>query len=140
MKRILFPIVRDVSHLLVPTVIKLATSLDAEVHALHITAPTDAYLKSRMISDQDWLKSFVDKYFAGHKVKVAEVVPGDPAEEIISYAEKHGIGMIIMGTHGRKGFDRFYFGSVVEHVVAQASAPVLSINTLKIDKLDVDLK
>jgi len=39
--------------------------------------------------------------------------------------------LVVLGTHGRKGLDRFYFGNVAESVVARSSVPVLSINIEK---------
>jgi nucleotide-binding universal stress UspA family protein len=52
---------------------------------------------------------------------------GDPYEEIIDYAETEGVDMIVMGTHGRSGLDRFLLGSVTEKVVRTADAPVLTV-------------
>ncbi|AAV47178.1 universal stress protein [Haloarcula marismortui ATCC 43049] len=52
---------------------------------------------------------------------------GDPYEEIIDYAETAGVDMIVMGTHGRSGLDRFLLGSVTEKVVRTADAPVLTV-------------
>ncbi len=35
--------------------------------------------------------------------------------------------MIVMGTQGRKGIDRFLFGSTAERVVRRAPCPVLTV-------------
>ncbi len=35
--------------------------------------------------------------------------------------------MLVMGTHGRSGLDRFLLGSVTERVVRTADAPVLTV-------------
>ena len=61
-----------------------------------------------------------------------DVVLGDPAEEIVKYANEHDIDMIVMGTHGRKGLDRLVFGSVAEKVVKMSPVPVLTLNPHKI--------
>jgi nucleotide-binding universal stress UspA family protein len=53
---------------------------------------------------------------------------GDPATEILKYARDHGIDLIICGTHGRSGFDRFALGSVAEAVVRKAPCPVLTVH------------
>lgn len=57
-----------------------------------------------------------------------KVISGDIAEEIIQYAISNDIGLIIMGTHGYKGFERIIFGSVADHVVKNACCPVMTIN------------
>jgi nucleotide-binding universal stress UspA family protein len=56
------------------------------------------------------------------------VVTGDVAEEILQYAEKNDIGLIVMGTHGYKGLERIMFGSVADKVVKNSCCPVLTIN------------
>ena len=73
------------------------------------------------------LQEFVDEVFQDRRVE-AKVLPGDPAEEILNYAQSEGMDLIIMGTHGRKGIDRIIFGSVAEHVIKKSPIPVLSVN------------
>jgi nucleotide-binding universal stress UspA family protein len=50
-----------------------------------------------------------------------------PAEEIVRYAEQEGMGLIVMGTHGRVKVDHFLMGSVAEKVVRTAPCPVLTV-------------
>ncbi|MCD6568273.1 MAG: universal stress protein [Dehalococcoidia bacterium] len=57
------------------------------------------------------------------------VMEGYPAEEIVDYAEKSDIDMIIMATHGRTGVRRWALGSVADKVVRAASQPVVLIRT-----------
>lgn len=57
-----------------------------------------------------------------------KVISGDIAEEIIQFAITNNIDLIIMGTHGYKGFERIIFGSVADHVVKNACCPVMTIN------------
>ena len=46
---------------------------------------------------------------------------------IVRTAEEEGIGLIVMGTHGRTGLDRLLLGSVAERVAHQASMPVMLV-------------
>jgi nucleotide-binding universal stress UspA family protein len=55
------------------------------------------------------------------------IVMGVPHEEIISFAKKNKVDMIVMGTHGRKGIDRILFGSTAAHIVRFAPCPVLTV-------------
>jgi len=55
------------------------------------------------------------------------VLLGVPYEEIIKFADKEKIDLIIMGTYGRSGLDRFIFGSVAERVVRKAPCPVMTV-------------
>ena len=49
------------------------------------------------------------------------------AEEILSYAEKNQINLIIMGSHGRTAIAHFLLGSVAERVVQMAKCPVMTV-------------
>jgi nucleotide-binding universal stress UspA family protein len=51
---------------------------------------------------------------------------GDPADEIVNFADKEQCELIVMGTHGRTGFKRLLMGSVAEAVVRRAQCPVLT--------------
>jgi nucleotide-binding universal stress UspA family protein len=52
---------------------------------------------------------------------------GDPSSAIVSYAEDHGIDLIVMATHGRRGFRRYRLGSVTGEVVRRSTCPVLTV-------------
>jgi nucleotide-binding universal stress UspA family protein len=55
------------------------------------------------------------------------VISGIPYEEIIKQAEELNAGLIVLGTHGRKGLDHILFGSTAERVVRNAPCPVMSV-------------
>ena len=50
---------------------------------------------------------------------------GDPGRTINSLAEEIEAGLIIIPSHGRKGLNRMFLGSVAERVVRHAHCPVL---------------
>ncbi len=52
---------------------------------------------------------------------------GNPKAEILATAEEWDADIIILGTHGRTGFDHFISGSVAESVVRKAKCPILII-------------
>jgi nucleotide-binding universal stress UspA family protein len=52
---------------------------------------------------------------------------GTPAGAIVHMAEKEGVDMIVMPTHGRTGLLRMLMGSVAEEVVRKAKCPVLTV-------------
>ncbi|MGM0546062.1 MAG: universal stress protein [Bacteroidota bacterium] len=51
---------------------------------------------------------------------------GNPAQSIVEEAEN--FDMIVMTTHGRTGFSRFFLGSVSEKVLRMSHVPVLIVN------------
>jgi nucleotide-binding universal stress UspA family protein len=54
-----------------------------------------------------------------------EVILGDPAEGIASYAEHSSAQLIVIPSHGRRGLTRLLMGSTAERVVRLAHCPVL---------------
>ena len=57
----------------------------------------------------------------------AEVIMGKPADSIAEYAEKHGVDLIVIATHGRSGVSRWVHGSVADKVLRSACVPVLMV-------------
>lgn len=53
-----------------------------------------------------------------------EVIVGIPNEQIAEYTNDNDIDLIVMGTHGRSGVNRFLLGSTTEKVLRRASIPV----------------
>jgi len=82
----------------------------------------------------DWcvLKVQLDAIAAGIKgVAVdARLAEGEPAVVIVDLARETGADLIVIGSHGRSGLSRLLMGSVAEHVVRNASCPVLTVKTL----------
>lgn len=52
---------------------------------------------------------------------------GDPARVIAGLAKKFRAQMIVMGSYGRTGFQRFVLGSVAERTLRYAECPVLIV-------------
>ena len=62
---------------------------------------------------------------------VSEVIVEDePAAGIIAEAVRIGADAIVMGSHGRRGLQRLFLGSVAEHVVRHSPIPVLVVREL----------
>jgi nucleotide-binding universal stress UspA family protein len=58
---------------------------------------------------------------------------GVPPDSIVESATKQGCDLIVMGTHGRRGWAWLRFGSVAEAVLRQAPCPVLTVKTPKFE-------
>lgn len=69
----------------------------------------------------------LSKQFEGVKEVFTFSRIGSPKQEILAVASEWAADLIIMGTHGRTGFDHFISGSVSEAVVRRASCPVLVV-------------
>jgi len=63
---------------------------------------------------------------------------GDPAQEIIQYAARAGMDLIVMGTHGRTGLERLLRGSVAEKVMRDATCSVLVVKLPRAQPREMD--
>lgn len=57
----------------------------------------------------------------------ATVLMGNPAEEIVRYAEGQSADLIIMASRGKSGFSRWDIGNIAEKVIRATNVPVMLI-------------
>ena len=143
-------------HILVPTdfsklsdaaaayAAKLAIALQASLHIQHVVVDplasgwavdvaqlpgllerTAAEARERL--DTKLKTVLTDEERAALSVVESSVGTGQPADEIVEYADTHGIDLIVMGTHGRGGVEKMWLGSVTEKVLRKAHCPVLAL-------------
>jgi len=59
---------------------------------------------------------------------------GSPAEQILAAASELGAGLIVLGTHGRRGLAHVMLGSTAEKVVRLAECPVFVVRETRTAK------
>jgi nucleotide-binding universal stress UspA family protein len=55
---------------------------------------------------------------------------GDVHDELLGIMSSEGIDLVVMGTHGRRAFERFLLGSVTERMLRKSAVPVLTVSHL----------
>jgi nucleotide-binding universal stress UspA family protein len=101
------------------TAVRYARPFGARIHLLHVWAPGEVEV-TKLLADA--------AAQAGSDVPVAVAATGgDPAHEVLRYAARHQIALIVVGTHGRTGVSRVLLGSVAERVTRGATCPVLVV-------------
>ena len=114
----------------------LAKESNATLYLLHIAKVPTADMDVPLPFDADprWEHEARAKLGAiaaenlGSEVRYQiEVRSGLPAADIVRAADDLGADLIVMATHGRSGLAHFLMGSVTEHVIREASCPVLII-------------
>ena len=75
---------------------------------------------------QKSMNALLAEQFAGMDA-TGVILVGRPSEELVKLAEEKGASLIVMGTHGRAGFDRLLFGSVAHEVVRAAPCPLMTV-------------
>lgn len=118
----------------------LADALSAEVSLLHVVSGADAAGLSGVpgLVSAGWLEDEMaarDGVLAPRQREAEalglparrKVTLGAPAESIIAEAEAEQADLIVVGTHGRRGFRHVLLGSVAEAVIRRAPCPVLAV-------------
>lgn len=106
-----------------------------EIDLLFVVEPVPSGLYQSRQEAHEKLVAWGKEYLAGAVKRLADdgvtakpvIIEGNPAVMILEYAEKNGIDLIIMSTHGRSGPSRWAFGSVTDKVVRSSNVPVLVI-------------
>ena len=70
------------------------------------------------------LQTFLAPVEAAGIATHALVEEGNTADHILAVAERMPADLIVMGTHGLRGFERWLLGSVTERVLRRAACPV----------------
>ena len=126
----------DVANAAANHAISLADGTDAAVHVVHAvdTAVTSTLDESAAVLAglEDDGRAAVDAVIeradgAELRSVQASVLSGTPARSILDYTDEYDVDLVVMGTHGRTGLERYLLGSVTEKVVRLADVPVLSV-------------
>jgi nucleotide-binding universal stress UspA family protein len=88
------------------------------------SSPIEPGERKRMVSRLAEIGASARGAGVGVDVRVTE---GRPITEIVRVAKEIGADLLVMGTHGRSGFDRLVLGSVTEKVLRHAPCPVLTV-------------
>jgi len=107
-------------------------SRDEDLHALYVAPAPGANSPTAIWGEYDdagvrrRAKKALDEALAEAFGEVQRhVVIGDAGDEIVGFAADVGFDLIVMPSHGRRGFQRWLLGSVTERVVRLAPCPVL---------------
>lgn len=121
----------------VETGIEISKMSGAKLYAIYVIVPT-----THSPRDFGWEKAAMEHFrtegekatgFVEDAGKAAGVevesllLEGHPADKIVEFAEENDVDMIVMGTLGKTGLDRFLLGSVAENVVRHSKVPVLVV-------------
>jgi universal stress protein A len=81
-------------------------------------------------ADADILDRLAELLPEGSPVQVERLVAyGMTAEVIVQVAKEQHCDLIVLGTHGRKGLARLFYGNVADQVTRSAPCPVLALRS-----------
>lgn len=120
--------------------VEIAKWNGAKIYALYVI---DITFFDSILMDESWVKDACDQFERAGREAICcieqsakaagiEAAPimlkGDPAEKILDFAENQKVDMIVVGSTGKSGIERFMLGSVSEKVVRHSKIPVLVVH------------
>ena len=150
-KKILVPVdFSELSPAIIQAAVEIAELRNAEVDLLHVANKPyypsyyDGGFPGRGINPNKFREDALTRLESQLEV-MARKIPtrakvkttalwGDPIKEIVQVAESGNFDLIVMATHGRKGMNRFFVGSVTEEVIRRTPCPVLAIRAKVVEE------
>ncbi|MEM8943857.1 MAG: universal stress protein [Planctomycetota bacterium] len=138
-KKILFPTdFSDSSEAALDYASTLAAESGAMLTIAHVANDTSAYIAG--YGGFGYVPDLPNHVARENRRRLNQVEPPSPnvrheyryltgiaEDEILSLAEREGVDLIVIGSHGRTGISRLLLGSVAEAVVRRAKCPVLTV-------------
>jgi nucleotide-binding universal stress UspA family protein len=110
------------------TVVPTASTLSAERAATGTFLPTTTTALLDLAERGGRLSGKITSTLLADGLSVnGRVERGDPANEILSGADREGADLIVLATHGRGSIEAFWARSVTPQVIARAKAPLLLV-------------
>lgn len=143
LNRILFPTdFSDASKEAEAYAVALAERFGAELHLLHVVSQVMPYSDASStwvmpdnetqfqveMADKRLLQRVPSSECSEETRVLRTTVVGFPVDQILGYATKHEIDLIVCGTHGHSWLAHALIGSVAEKLVRMATCPVLTIH------------
>jgi nucleotide-binding universal stress UspA family protein len=92
-------------------------------------------MKEQLIIEGKEATTYVENTGRAANIEVESVIlEGSPVDEIVDFAEKNDIDLIVMATQGKNVIQRFLIGSVTENVVHRTKKVVLVVRGYAIEK------
>lgn len=140
----------DIKKILVPTDLSESTSVSLDIavglaerfhsaiYLLHIIELHHSYeISTSRVIEELWTLALKELKLQQSRIPEEKIKDLEIYERVtlflrawfgvVNFAEKEGIDLIIMTTHGRKGFSRFILGSTTEKVISESPCPVLAM-------------
>jgi universal stress protein A len=125
--------------------LSIAATHQARIFLLHVISNTvqqslsdyclDQSILNRVLNESivfsnEKLKEVIDRVQESGNIKIiSNVRKGQPYEEILNEAVERTIDLIVIASHGKTGFKKYFIGSVTEKVMNEAKCPVLLIRS-----------
>jgi nucleotide-binding universal stress UspA family protein len=86
------------------------------------------FSRAMLEGGKEQLREFVKMYTQAEIQTEIVVSQGTAPDSILSFAQDQKMDLIVMGTHGRRGFDRLMLGTTTDRVMRRSVCPVLAVS------------
>lgn len=140
-EKILVPVdFSEMSSKVINAALVLARAFNARVYLLHVVhepADTAGFYFPHISLDklhedmkegaQKMMRKLVIEAMGTYDNFEVAIISGIPHQKIVQFARENSMDVIVMGTVGRTGLDRVFFGSTVDKVIKSSGVPVLAV-------------
>ena len=140
MEKILVPYdFSDYAHLAFEKAAQMASKLNSKIILLTVIGPdintsgmslsrAEELVDKEKAKSKEVLKKIIEsKEYADLDISYEIVHTSSSIEGIITFAGKNDVDLIVMGSHGRKGFRKLVLGSVASGVITKSNCPVMIV-------------
>ncbi|MEE4164621.1 MAG: universal stress protein [Desulfocapsaceae bacterium] len=124
---------------LVDFAVNIAKKLDGKIRFIHVVEnpysfaeysyPSMNIFQTELVEvAEERMKRLVEKNKNTCSGCEGKVITGNVVETILDFVKEVKGDLIIIGTHGRKGLEKMWLGSVAERVVRRSPCPALTCN------------
>lgn len=118
----------ELAELALPYAKELAAAFGSEVVLVYVDEPADSQYHHM---HQLYIEEVAEQMGKAVKKVSPLILYGEPAEEIVGYAEKNDVGLVVMTSHGRTGITAWATGSIASKLLQAATVPLLLIRAVK---------
>ncbi|SEK48522.1 universal stress protein [Haloferax larsenii] len=111
----------------------LAATYGATLHVLYVVDVRTTHADTPLDDSESQTRGqkavqTVADVASDHGVPVeTEIRVGLPHQAIVGYSDERDVDLVVMGTHGTSGLERYLIGSVAERVIRLSDVPVMCI-------------
>lgn len=146
--KILVPLDRSsLAECVLPHAIALARCLDSQMMLLHVLSRPDKQDRLRAVDPLEWqlrraeaesyLQEVCDRVREAGVPCETHVNDGDAAEQIVDCARDNEVELVVIASHGQSGLSEWNVSSVVQKVIARASASLMIVRAYQPAQADI---
>lgn len=143
-KKILVPLDgSNTSEIVLPYVAEIAVKTNSSILLISVREPDkenmESICKENLERFAEKLRSAMIKFDSRETSIIIEVLSGNPANDIVDFAEINEVDLVVLSSHGVSGYGPWPLGAVTSKVISTINSPTLLIK-VPIDEPTIERK